>query len=76
MSKADNIKLSILGLPAIQSVKDFARHTHISQFTIYQLSHFADKFYKVYDEDKKSGGVRTICQPSKKLKRPAIMDSN
>jgi len=68
MSKADNIKLSILGLPAIQSVKDFSSHTHISQFTIYQLSHFADKYYKVYTKDKKSGGVRTICQPSKKLK--------
>lgn len=68
MAKTEIIKLNMLGLPVIQSIDDFSVLTHISKYTIYQLSHHSDKYYKTYEIPKKSGGKRTICQPSKKLK--------
>ena len=58
----------MLGLPVIQSIDDFSVVTHISKYTIYQLSHHSDKYYKTFEIPKKSGGKRIICQPSKKLK--------
>ena len=58
----------MLGLPVIQSLDDFSVVTHISKYTIYQLSCHSDKYYKTYEIPKKTGGMRTICQPSKKLK--------
>lgn len=68
MAKTEIIKLNMLGLPVIQSIDDFSVVTHISKYTIYQLSHHSDKYYKTYEIPKKSGGKRIICQPSKKLK--------
>ena len=58
----------MLGLPVIQSIDDFSVVTHISKYTIYQLSHNSDKYYKIFEIAKNSGGKRIICQPSKKLK--------
>jgi retron-type reverse transcriptase len=58
----------MFGLPAIQTVDDFSEITHISKYTIYQLSKNADNNYKIYTIPKKSGKPRLICQPSKKLK--------
>jgi retron-type reverse transcriptase len=68
MSKSDNIRLSLNGLPIIQTLEDFADLTHISQYTLYQLSKNSNEYYKVFDIPKKSGGYRQISQPSKKLK--------
>ena len=68
MNKTDSIKLNMLGLPAIKDVVDFSQITHISKYTIYQLSIYSDKYYKTYTIPKKSGKLRTICQPSRKLK--------
>ncbi len=68
MSKTDNIKLNMLGLPVIQTVDDFSQVTHISKYTIYQLSKYSDKYYKTYTIPKKSGKLREISQPSKQLK--------
>lgn len=68
MAKTDIIKLNMLGLPAIQNLDDFSILTHISKYTIYQLSRNSNKYYKIYNISKKSGGERTICQPSKKMK--------
>jgi RNA-directed DNA polymerase len=68
MAKTEIIKLNMLGLPVIQSIDDFSEVTHISKYTIYQLSHHSDKYYKTFEIPKKSGGKRLICQPSKKLK--------
>ena len=68
MAKTEIIKLNMLGLPVIQSLDDFSVVTHISKYTIYQLSCHSDKYYKTYEIPKKTGGMRTICQPSKKLK--------
>ncbi len=58
----------MFGLPVIQTVDDFSEMTHISKYTIYQLSKNSDKYYKTYTIPKKSGKPRTISQPSKKLK--------
>lgn len=68
MAKTEIIKLNMLGLPVIQTLDDFSAITHISKYTIYQLSYHSDKHYKTYSIPKKSGGVRTICQPSRRLK--------
>jgi len=68
MSKTDTIRLNMFGLPVIQTVDDFSEMTHISKYTIYQLSKNADKNYKTYTIPKKSGKPRLISQPSKKLK--------
>ena len=68
MAKTEIIKLNMLGLPVIQTIDDFSTITHISKYTIYQLSYHSDKSYKIYSIPKKSGGERTICQPNRKLK--------
>ena len=68
MSKTENIKLNMLGLPVITTIDDFSEITHISKYTIFQLSFHSDKYYKTYSIPKKSGELRTISQPSKKLK--------
>lgn len=58
----------MLGLPVIQSMDDFSKLSHISKYTLYQLSINSDKYYRTYSITKKSGKLRTISQPSKKLK--------
>ncbi len=58
----------MFGLPIIQDLDDLSEATHISKYTLYQLSVHSDKYYKQYNIPKKSGKVRTISQPSKKLK--------
>lgn len=68
MAKNDNIRLNMLGLPIIQSIDDFSQITHLSKYTIYQLSEKSDFHYRKFSIKKKSGGTRTICQPSKNLK--------
>lgn len=68
MRKTDSIKLCMLGLPVFQTIDDFSKITHVSKYTIYQLSKHADKYYKTYLIPKKSGKHRKICHPSKKLK--------
>jgi len=68
MAKTEIIKLNMLGLPVIQSLDDFSEQTHISKYTIYQLSYYSNKQYKIYSIPKKTGGVRRISQPSRKLK--------
>jgi RNA-directed DNA polymerase len=68
MVNSDNIRLSLSGLPIIQDLDDFSALTHVSKYTLYQLSKNATKYYKVYSIAKKNGGFRTIAHPSKKLK--------
>lgn len=68
MATTDTIRLNMFGLPVIQTIDDFSEVTHVSKYTLYQLSKNADKYYKVYTIPKKTGKPRTICQPSKKLK--------
>lgn len=68
MSKTDAIRLNMAGLPVIQTIEDLSELTHISKYTIFQLSKNSNKNYKSYTIPKKSGKLRTINQPSKKLK--------
>lgn len=68
MSRTDTFRLNMLGLPVIQSMDDFSRISHISKYTLYQLSVNSDRYYRTYSIEKKSGKLRTISQPSKKLK--------
>ena len=68
MNKTDTIRLNMLGLPVIRTMEDFSDITHISKYTLFQLSKNADKYYKTYNIPKKDGSSRTISQPSKKLK--------
>jgi retron-type reverse transcriptase len=58
----------MIDLPVIKSMDDFSEITHISKYTLYQLSKNSDKYYKTYVVPKKAGKVRIISQPSKKLK--------
>lgn len=58
----------MLGLPVIQTMDDFSKLSHISKYTLYQLSVNSDKYYRTYSITKKSGKLRAISQPSKKLK--------
>jgi retron-type reverse transcriptase len=68
MEKTNKILLNMLGLPIIQSVDDLSELTHLSKYTIYQLSYHSEKYYKCYEIKKKSGKPRLISQPSRKLK--------
>jgi|SRR5690625_3482340 len=68
MVKSENIRLKMLGLPIIQTIDDFSQITHLSKYTIYQLSEKSNFHYKKYPLKKKTGGTRTISQPSKNLK--------
>lgn len=68
MIKTEIIRLNMLGLPVIRSIDEFSQVIHISKYTIYQLSNHSNKYYRTYKIPKKSGGTRTISQPSKKLK--------
>jgi len=68
MANTEKIKLNMFGLPVIQTIDDFSILTHISKYTIYQLSFNSGNYYKTYNVKKKSGKQRTISQPSRKLK--------
>ncbi|WP_316818674.1 retron St85 family RNA-directed DNA polymerase [Pedobacter nyackensis] len=68
MNQTDTIKLKMLGLPVIRGLDDFSALTHVSKYTIFQLSQHSDKHYLTYQIPKKSGKLRQISQPSKKLK--------
>jgi RNA-directed DNA polymerase len=68
MSNNGIIKLNMFGLPVIQTLDDFSFISHISKYTIYQLSKNSDNYYRIYYVKKKSGKLRKICQPSRKLK--------
>ena len=68
MDKSDNIRLSFFGLPIIQTINDFSIITHISKYTIFQLSQNSQHHYKTYEIKKSSGKPRLIAQPNKKLK--------
>lgn len=58
----------MFGLPVIQTMEDFSELTHISKYTLYQLSIHSDRYYTTYSIPKRSGKLRVISQPSKKLK--------
>ena len=58
----------MLGLPRIESLDDLSALTHLSKGLIFRLCRYADHFYRAYEIPKKSGGRRTIAQPSRETK--------
>ncbi|RYE20059.1 MAG: RNA-directed DNA polymerase [Sphingobacteriaceae bacterium] len=64
----DNFRLNMLGLPLIQTMGDLSSLTHVSEYTLYNLSKNADFHYRIYDIPKKNKTPREISQPSKRLK--------
>lgn len=60
--------LKLFSLPYISSLEDLSRELRVSKRLIFDLTTFQDSFYKTYSIPKKSGGKRTISQPSKHLK--------
>lgn len=63
-------RLRNLGLPVMSTLGDMSREMRLSSEVLNLLIYRADEFYKVYSLAKKGSGkgVRTICQPSRKLK--------
>jgi retron-type reverse transcriptase len=68
MSETNSIRLHMFGLPLVQTIEDLSKITHISKYSIYQLSKNSTYYYKTYTILKKSGKPRIISQPSKNLK--------
>lgn len=66
--KNEDVKLLMIGLPAIKDLNDLSLLTHISEATLYRLSKNPNWYYRKYSIPKKSGGEREIAQPSRKLK--------
>lgn len=64
----EKIRLSLFGLPSIETIADFSLETHLSKGLIYRLSRFADRHYFTYKIPKKNGGERIISQPNTELK--------
>jgi retron-type reverse transcriptase len=65
---SNKIRLRLLGLPPIDSLDDLAALTHLSKGLIFRLCRFSNYYYKVYEIPKRSGGLRSISQPSKEMK--------
>ena len=68
MVESNKIRLNYHGLPIIESVADFSNLTHLSIYSIFQMSKHSEKYYKCFELLKKGGGKRLICQPSRNLK--------
>ena len=68
MVVSNKIRLNYHGLPIIDSVVDFSEKTHLSMYSIYQLTKNSNQYYKCFEIPKKGGGNRMISQPSRKLK--------
>jgi len=56
------------GLPVIQDLTEFSTEIRLSESAIKKYIAFAEYYYLTYEIPKKTGGVRLIAQPSRKLK--------
>ena len=68
MSTTNKIQLNLLGLPIIENIDNLSGLTHVSKYTIYQLSKHSKKHYHCFEIQKQSGKKRLISQPSRLLK--------
>lgn len=68
MKNSESIKLSILGLPVIHNLDEFALLSKITKKWIFQFSIHSERFYKEFSIPKKNGKLRAIAQPNKNLK--------
>lgn len=60
-------KLSFYNLPIIRNLDELSNETHLSKYTLYQLSMNSDFHYYTYTIPKKNGNERLINQPSRRL---------
>lgn len=60
--------VELFGLPRLESIADIASHTRLSKELIFRLSKFPERNYRIFTIPKKTGGARTIAQPSRRLK--------
>ncbi len=58
----------MLGLPAITDLGSLADETALSRGLLYKLAVVSGNFYHRFEIPKKSGGVRTILNPSREMK--------
>lgn len=64
-----NIKsLTIFNLPVLSTVDDLSLATRLSKDTLYKLSKYSNRFYREFQIPKSDGSLRTISQPSRRLK--------
>lgn len=61
-------RLKNLGLPPLAKLEDLADATRLSPEFVRYLAFRTDRLYKVFQVPKRSGGERTIAQPSRALK--------
>lgn len=61
-------RLKLFGFPQIEDIEAFSQQIHLSKDLLYRLSKYNDKFYKIFNTPKKSGGFRKIYAPSKEMK--------
>ncbi len=59
----------MFSLPLIESIGDLCSATHLSKSLLFNLSKFADTYYKRFEIPKKNrAGTREICSPRAELK--------
>lgn len=68
VTKVQQPKFDIHGLPKIDSIIDLAVHTGCPVWQLLNMQFETDDFYRCFDVPKKLGGTRTICAPSLPLK--------
>jgi RNA-directed DNA polymerase len=64
----DSYRLRHFGLPKMNHLDDLSEEIKISKSKLNLLCFRTKKYYKIYNLPKKSGGFRTIAQPSRDLK--------
>lgn len=67
-NNSNKYKLKFTGLPLIENISQLSDQVRVSESFIKFLLYSGDKNYFTYELPKKSGGVRLIAQPSRKLK--------
>ncbi|EOP35269.1 hypothetical protein IKI_05799 [Bacillus toyonensis] len=68
MDNNNNIASYFLGIPTINNQKDLANHLNLSEYTLYKIINYSDKYYKEINIPKKNEGIRKLACPSKNLK--------
>jgi RNA-directed DNA polymerase len=58
----------MFGLPVITDLRSLSDRTGLSRRLLYKLSVVGDRFYHRFEKPKKSGGSRTIMNPSQEMK--------
>jgi RNA-directed DNA polymerase len=68
LTKVQQARFDIHGLPKIDSISDLAVHTGCPVWQLLNMQFKTGDFYRCFEVPKKLGGTRTICTPSPPLK--------